>query len=69
MGFRTNLVKIRMKNKLTQKEMALSIGVRVQAYQAYEHGRSHPNFTVLKKIIDEYKIYNTYNFLFYEVDI
>jgi DNA-binding XRE family transcriptional regulator len=69
MGFRTNLVKIRIKNKLTQKEMAESIGVRVQAYQAYEHGRAHPNFTVLKKIIDEYKIYNTYNFLFYEVDI
>ena len=69
MGFKTNLVKVRMKNRLTQKEMALSIGVRVQAYQAYEHGRAHPNFIVLKKIIDEYKIYNTYNFLFYEVDI
>jgi DNA-binding XRE family transcriptional regulator len=69
MGFRTNLVEIRIKHKLTQKEMAESIGVRVQAYQAYEHGRAHPNFKVLKKLIDTYKIYNTYNFLFYEVDL
>jgi len=68
MGFRTNLVKIRMKHKLTQKQMAESIGVRLQAYQAWEHGRSHPNFTMLKKVIDHYKIYNTYNFMFYEID-
>lgn len=66
MGFRTNLVIIRMKYRLTQKEMAESIGVRIQAYQAYEHGRAHPNFTVLKRIFDVYNITDIYNFMFYE---
>ena len=66
MGFKTNLVIIRMKYRLTQKEMAQSIGVRVQAYQAYEHGRAHPNFKILKKIIDVYRIADIYNFMFHE---
>jgi len=66
MGFRTNLVIIRMKYRLTQKEMAESIGVRIQAYQAYEHGRAHPNFKILQKIFDVYKITDIYNFMFYE---
>jgi transcriptional regulator with XRE-family HTH domain len=66
MAFRTNLVIIRMKYRLTQKEMAESIGVRIQAYQAYEHGRSHPNFKVLQRIFDVYKITDIYNFMFYE---
>ncbi len=66
MGFRTNLVIIRMKYRLTQKQMAESIGVRIQAYQAYEHGRSHPNFKVLQRIFDIYKITDIYNFMFYE---
>lgn len=69
MAFRTNLILIRVKYNLTQKQMAQSIGMSVAAYQAWEHGRSHPNMTMLKKIIDMYKIYNTYNFLFYEVDL
>ena len=64
MAFRTNLVIIRMKYRLTQKEMAESIGVRIQAYQAYEHGRSHPNFKVLQRIFDVYKITDIYNFMF-----
>lgn len=64
MGFRTNLVIIRMKYRLTQKQMAESIGVRIQAYQAYEHGRSHPNFKVLQRIFDVYKITDIYNFMF-----
>jgi DNA-binding XRE family transcriptional regulator len=46
--------------------MAESIGVRLQAYQAYEHGRSHPNFKILKKIFDVYKIADIYNFMFSE---
>ena len=66
MGFKTNLVIIRMKYRLTQKEMAESIGVRIQAYQAYEHGRSHPNFKVLQRIFDVYNITDIYNFMFYE---
>jgi len=66
MGFRTNLVIIRLKYRLTQKQMAESIGVRLQAYQAYEHGRSHPNFKILKKIFDVYKIADIYNFMFSE---
>jgi len=69
MGFRTNLFLLRNKHNLTQKQMAESLGVRVQAYQAWEHGRSHPSFKTLKKMIDIYKIYNTYNFLFYEIDL
>jgi transcriptional regulator with XRE-family HTH domain len=55
-----------MKYRLTQKEMAESIGVRIQAYQAYEHGRSHPNFKVLQRIFDVYNITDIYNFMFYE---
>ena len=46
--------------------MAESIGVRVQAYQAYEHGRSYPNFKVLQRIFDIYNINDVYNFMFYE---
>lgn len=64
MGFRTNLVIIRIKYRLTQKQMAESIGVRVPAYQAYEHGRSHPNFKILKKIFDVYNITDLYSFMF-----
>ena len=66
MGFKTNLVIIRLKYRLTQKQMAESIGVRIQAYQAYEHGRSHPNFKILKKIFDVYNIADVYNFMFHE---
>lgn len=66
MAFRTNLVRIRMESVLTQKQMAESIGVRVQAYQAYEHGRSYPSFKVLKRIFDIYNINDVYNFMFYE---
>lgn len=66
MGFRTNLVRLRMERNLTQKQMAESIGVRVQAYQAYEHGRSYPSFKVLQRIFDIYNINDVYNFMFYE---
>lgn len=66
MAFRTNLVMIRMERNLTQKQMAESINVRIQAYQAYEHGRSHPNFKVLQRIFDIYNIKDIYNFMFYE---
>lgn len=66
MAFRTNLVRIRMEKSITQKQMAESIGVRVQAYQAYEHGRSYPSFKVLQRIFDIYNINDVYNFMFYE---
>lgn len=66
MGFKTNLMIIRIKYRLTQKQMAESIGVRIQAYQSYEHGRAHPNFKILKKIFDVYNIADVYNFMFFE---
>lgn len=66
MAFRTNLVRLRMERELTQKKMAESIGVRVQAYQAYEHGRSYPSFKVLQRIFDIYQISDVYDFMFYE---
>ena len=66
MGFKTNLMIIRIKYRLTQKQMAESIGVRIQAYQSYEHGRAHPNFKILKKIFDVYNIADVYNFMFCE---
>jgi DNA-binding XRE family transcriptional regulator len=61
---RINLIVLRQKNKLTQGAFANTIGIKREAYQAYEEGRCNPPLKVIKKIVDLYNVNDTYKFLF-----
>ena len=44
-------LKIERKNRhLTQKDVAVAIGITTQSYQAYEDGSSNPSFDHLLKL-------------------
>ena len=42
MNFHEYILKLRQERGLKQSDVALSIGVTVRAYQAYEYGKSEP---------------------------
>jgi len=50
--FKTNIKKIRIQRKLTQKQMAELIGVAERHYQYYEAGAKEPNMTTLKRVVE-----------------
>lgn len=64
MNIHVNLVILRIKNNLYQKDVAKAIGVKLQTYQAYENHRATPPIPTLKKIVDFYEIKDLYTFLF-----
>jgi len=50
---RINLKVKRIKNKLSQKELAEKVGVKSQTISDYESGRINPSFKKMKKIAKE----------------
>ena len=64
MNIHVNLVILRLNKNLYQKDVAKAIGIKLQAYQAYEGHRANPSIATLKKIIDFYEIKDLYTFLF-----
>lgn len=51
-----NLKKLRLKNKLTQKELADIVGISQQQLSRYEKGINYPKIEIAKKISDFFKI-------------
>lgn len=51
-----NLKKLRLKNKLTQKELADIVGISQQQLSQYEKGINYPKIEIAKKISDFFKI-------------
>lgn len=47
---REELVKIREKEKITQKEMAEKIGISFNMYQALEYGLRNPSLKTMNKL-------------------
>ena len=45
MNFPEYILKLRQERGLKQSDVALSIGVTVRAYQAYEYGKSEPRMS------------------------
>ena len=54
--FGERLKYIRKNRKLTQKQLAECIGLTRQAIAAYESGIREPNFEILLKIADYFKV-------------
>ena len=50
------LKELRNKYKFTQKEVARKLGIKYQSYQAYELGKTVPNFDNLIKLADLYDV-------------
>lgn len=49
---KNNLMKLRKKESLTQKDVAKIIGISTRTYQNYEKGRRTPTLEVAKKFAD-----------------
>lgn len=56
MTFSDALKRFRKEHRLTQKDVALKLGVQESAYQRYEQGRSLPSIAVVTKIADAYGV-------------
>lgn len=54
--FYERLKELRLKNKLSQPEVAKEIGVSLQVYQRYEYGKTMPDLETIVKIMDFYNI-------------
>lgn len=48
--------KIRKLHNLTQKQVAISLGIAEQAYQRYEYGKVSPGIDFLLALADFYKV-------------
>lgn len=62
-----NLRYLRKKQKMSQEEAALAIGVARSALASYESGRSEPKSSVLMKLADYFKV-NIHDFLYSDFD-
>lgn len=51
-----NIKKLRLKNKLTQGEVAKFLNIGQTTYSHYETGRNEPNIEILIKLSNLYKI-------------
>ncbi|BDC99437.1 LexA family transcriptional regulator [Persicobacter psychrovividus] len=54
--FADNLKYLRKARKLTQEKFGLAIGIKRSTYKDYEVGKTKPDFSVLCKIADFYKV-------------
>jgi len=50
------LAELRKEKNLSQKEIARVLQITQQAYSNYENGRREPDYNMLKKIADLYKV-------------
>ena len=55
-NFAKNLKMERLSRKLTQKQVAESIGIKTQSYQAYESNVALPNIINLLQLVDFFNI-------------
>lgn len=60
MSFGENLKKIRSEKQLSQKELAMLIGVSRQAIAAYETDSREPKFSLLIQIADAFNVSTDY---------
>ena len=56
MNFPEYILKLRQERGLKQSDVALSIGVTVRAYQAYEYEKSEPRMSTLIALADFYDL-------------
>lgn len=56
MSFQDRLIDLRKSKKLTQKEIAETIGISVLGYQRYEYGTREPAFHVLIALADYFNV-------------
>lgn len=52
----SNIRKLRIRRKMTQRELALSLSVSVQAVSKWEQGRSYPDLLLLLPIANIFGI-------------
>lgn len=58
--FNERLRELRLKNKLTQKEVAAFLGITESAYGYYEQGRNEPSLQTIKKLAQRYDVSISY---------
>ena len=51
MSFSNKLIQTRLKQGLTQKQLAKLIGVSIRTYKKYETGVTLPKITTIRKIV------------------
>ena len=56
-SFTTNVKNLRKSYKLSQRQIAESIGIKQTTYSDYERGRSEPTIEVLKKLATFFHVY------------
>jgi transcriptional regulator with XRE-family HTH domain len=54
--FNKNLIYLREKNNLTQKELADRLGVKIKTYQAWEERRGFPKPILLLKVCELFEV-------------
>lgn len=58
--FQERIKQLRLKNKLTQQEVADKLGVTRPAYTAYETGKRQPDFDTLAKLSALFEVSTDY---------
>jgi len=56
MSFPTRFIKLRKEHKLTQHEMADTVGMHITQVKRYEAGQAQPSIEILKKIATAFHI-------------
>lgn len=56
MEFAESLKRFRKEKRLTQKQIAKTIGIRERSYQRYEHGEVKPSIDMVRRIADAYNV-------------
>ena len=54
--FQENLIELRKRNNLTQKEIAAALGITQPSYIRYENGTAEPTQETLVKIADLFDV-------------
>lgn len=60
MDFGMRLQEVRQANNITQKQMAVILGVTERTYQRYEAGSSYPSFKLLVLIANHLNVTTDY---------
>ena len=60
MELKERIKQLREDNNKTQKEVALTLGIKEQAYQRYEYGTSIPKIDIIIKLSNLYNVTTDY---------
>lgn len=58
--FQLNLIELRKLNGLTQRDVALKLGISQPSYIRYENGKSEPTLSNLVKLADIFDVSTDY---------